>query len=231
MKTLRFSIPFVLATAILSLISAGELRAQTSGLFGSNGPIGQQSRSGNTGSSGSSLADGQGGAVDAAAGTSGVNTSFGSGGLVGQSDSAGRLVGRNNAAQGTSQSAQPQFGNLGFGGSNQFNFSNQNNRNFGQQSGRNTGSSRKGIFRPRQKIAFSYAPRAPQEIRTGLTTRFSGIAKRSSQLRDVAVSFSDSGLAILTGEVKSQSAKRLAANLVRLEPGVRSIDNKLTVVP
>jgi osmotically-inducible protein OsmY len=40
---------------------------------------------------------------------------------------------------------------------------------------------------------------------------------------------SGNGVAVLQGTVPSAEASRLAANLLRLQPGVRSVDNQATV--
>lgn len=45
----------------------------------------------------------------------------------------------------------------------------------------------------------------------------------------VSVTVDSKGTATLTGSVPNLAAQRLAANLVRLQPGVRKVDNKLAV--
>jgi len=37
------------------------------------------------------------------------------------------------------------------------------------------------------------------------------------------------GVAVLTGSTLSTESKRLAANLIRLQPGVRKVDNQVAV--
>lgn len=60
--------------------------------------------------------------------------------------------------------------------------------------------------------------------------RFVKIAAQRSQLSGVSVASANvKGSVTLKGTVKSQSAKRLAAALLRLEPGVRKVKNELQV--
>lgn len=51
------------------------------------------------------------------------------------------------------------------------------------------------------------------------------------ELLAVAVSMDDAGVVTLSGTVADASTGRLAANLVRLQPGVRKIRNQLVVEP
>jgi osmotically-inducible protein OsmY len=39
----------------------------------------------------------------------------------------------------------------------------------------------------------------------------------------------NNGTVVLSGQVESDSARRLATNLLRMEPGVRSVKNNLVV--
>ncbi len=49
------------------------------------------------------------------------------------------------------------------------------------------------------------------------------------ELSSVNVSFSTDGVAQLSGTTQDASARRLAANLLRLQPGVRRVDNRILV--
>jgi len=49
------------------------------------------------------------------------------------------------------------------------------------------------------------------------------------EFQNVSVIVNQAGLATLAGSVPNISAKRLAANLIRLRPGIRKIDNRLAV--
>lgn len=54
---------------------------------------------------------------------------------------------------------------------------------------------------------------------------------RNAQLAGLNVTLNANGVAVLQGTVPSAEASRLAANLLRLQPGVRSVDNQATVEP
>ena len=51
------------------------------------------------------------------------------------------------------------------------------------------------------------------------------------ELSGIQVTVSQLGVATLSGEASSPETRRLAANLMRLQPGVRSVDNKLVLPP
>jgi len=94
---------------------------------------------------------------------------------------------------------------------------------------------------------------SPRQIRTALRVNFSSpgarglqtagqtapaaqaalqkISARNPQLTGLSVSLNANGVAVLQGTVPSAEASRLAANLLRLQPGVRSVDNQATVEP
>jgi osmotically-inducible protein OsmY len=86
-------------------------------------------------------------------------------------------------------------------------------------------------IRPTQRIAFTYPQRSGSTIESTLETRFGRVSSRQSGLDGVSVSSEAEGVVVLTGEVDSEENKRLAAVLARLEPGVRSVRNELTVRP
>jgi hypothetical protein len=97
-----------------------------------------------------------------------------------------------------------------------------------QQPGARTGRERP-ILRPRQEIAFTFAPRPPATITTTLNSRFDKVSQRASTLQGVAVVVEADGTAVLRGEVQSEEAAKLAAMMARLEPGVRTVRSELTV--
>lgn len=81
-------------------------------------------------------------------------------------------------------------------------------------------------IRARQKIAFTHtAPDLPT-VSSKLETRLNKMpALKSSK---VNLSVSDKGVLILKGEVASAEQAKLAENMARLEPGVRTVQNDLT---
>lgn len=87
--------------------------------------------------------------------------------------------------------------------------------------------SRRSI-RPQQKVSFD-VPKIPyEELNTTLNSRFERVTRQPA-LRGVTVNLDADGVVVLRGEVATQSQKQLAANMVRLEPGVKKVRNDLTL--
>lgn len=81
------------------------------------------------------------------------------------------------------------------------------------------------------RIGFSYPQPAPDRILTqGGRPAIQRVASYRPEFQSVSVSVGAKGVATLTGSVPTTAAQRLAANLVRLQPGIRKVDNKLAVV-
>jgi len=158
--------------------------------------------------------------------------------FVGRSDNAGRLVG---GLQGSTSAiggmngrggiGGNQFGNNGRGGNNcrggnngQNGFNNQFN-----QMGGNNGNSRTQTptIQPQQKVAFAFSPPTAAKLNTTLDTRFQKMPS-TANVKNVNISHVD-GVVTIRGQVDSDDAKKLAERLVRLEPGVKSVQNELTV--
>lgn len=155
-------------------------------------------------------------------------------GLVGRTDTSGRFVGSANAGQqnfstGTNALGQ-QFGARSRGLNNRQSnlFGGMGDDGFG---GGNTGTttSRYRAPIPQQKVAFDYRDRPAPEVSQRLSTQFEKASQRLA-IRGVALSVED-GTVTLRGTVKSEGDRRLAEQLVRLEPGVRSVVNELEVAP
>ena len=135
------------------------------------------------------------------------------------------FLGANQRNQNNNQQQQNQFGNRG--GRNQLNQMGLNDpNNFGQQ-GADTQDPRRTI-RPQQKVAFEIPVRPATEIHTDLQTRMTTIASNPN-LRGIVVDLDYDGVATLRGEVNTSSQKRLAENIVRLEPGIKRIRSELKV--
>ena len=77
-------------------------------------------------------------------------------------------------------------------------------------------------------MAFEVPRRTETDIRSTLLTRFEG-QNQNPALRGVAFEMDSEGIVTLRGEVETTAARQLAANVVRLEPGVRKVVNELTV--
>lgn len=242
------------AVTVLVLCSAGTTaaQAQTQSLFGSRGPanqIGSNLRGsmvgrsttfgstglnfGSTGLSGQPVfgtttgttATGQaGGAVRQ--GQAGTQAAF-----VGRGDNAGRFVGNQMAGQQTSangggsqfRNSASQFRNLGgrAAGGTQGSFNPGRN-------GSQAGTSRL-VFRPKQRIAFSFPERESSSLAAALTAHFDRLSYRAPGLAGVNVVLDGEGAVTLKGVVDSAETKQLAAIMARMEPGVRTVQNELTV--
>lgn len=94
----------------------------------------------------------------------------------------------------------------------------------------------------------SQSSKTPRQIKTALRVNFSFPAvdqarsqgkmskanapsldrymTRHPELSGIVVSLQENGVAVLSGETSSAESVRLAANLVRLQPGVRRVENQ-----
>lgn len=147
----------------------------------------------------------------------------------------GSFIGRN--TQGQTGNLQ-NFGNQNRGGNNRGGGQNQNQNllnllgggmgGMGNQGGQ---TSTRPVIRPRQKVAFDFPQPSPDKIQTTVQTQLTGISRRFPQFQNVQLTPGEAGEVVLTGSVPSARDARLAANLARLEPGVRSIRNELEFPP
>lgn len=94
-----------------------------------------------------------------------------------------------------------------------------------------TGTARQVRTSLRMAFAFPAATVAQQTgtLSSSNSVSLSQFATNRPELAGISVNLSSSGEAVLTGTVVSTEASRLAANLVRLQPGVRKVDNQLGV--
>lgn len=154
-------------------------------------------------------------------------------GFQGQNQQNGFLGGRNNSQtflganqRNTQQNAQQQnqFSNRNRGRQNQMDPNDLNGLN---QQGQSNQDSRRSI-RPQQKVAFEVPERSAVELSGTLRSRFDGVTRQPA-LRGVTVDLDADGVVVLKGEVATPAQKQLAANIVRLEPGVRKVRNELIV--
>ena len=85
------------------------------------------------------------------------------------------------------------------------------------------------MYPPRLAVGFSFPVRAPTETTARLTNRLaSALSLPASSSIEVTV---EGGAATLRGEVQSERQRRLAALLVRFEPGIAEVRNELRVAP
>ena len=101
-----------------------------------------------------------------------------------------------------------------------------NNQQGQGQGGMGGGAKAPVIIRARPKIAFEHtAPHLPT-VSVKLETRLNIMtALKSSNLN---LSVGSAGELVLKGEVANAEQAKLAENLARLEPGVRTVRNELT---
>ncbi len=185
---------------------------------------------GGAGGFGSSLGTGLAGAMGGQAGANGMNNQNGQGFLGRNTNGQQQFLGRNTQAQGQNgmMTNQTGAGNRraggNRGGNGQNNFNNQQQQ---QGLGVGGGAARQGPqIRPRQRIAFEHtAPHLPT-VSTGLEIRLNKMKALKSP--SIKLSAEPAGVLVLKGEVASLSAAKLAENIARMEPGVRSVRNELT---
>lgn len=114
------------------------------------------------------------------------------------------------------------------------------NRQFGAfQNTQNTSNSQSAqsgtprSIRTTLKIAFA-APSGTFAQQAGVladsnSVRLTQFSSQRPELSGVSVELTADGVAVLTGTSPSTEASRLAANLVRLQPGVRKVTNQIAV--
>lgn len=98
------------------------------------------------------------------------------------------------------------------------------------ESRRATGPGRRTLI-PRHRIAFKFTARETSEIGTSLRLQLANLAARNPDFAEVRVELDAAGTVQLRGQVPSEATRKLAAILVRLEPGVRKVHNELTIAP
>tara|TARA_B100000029_G_scaffold368498_2_gene362057 strand:- start:214 stop:909 length:696 start_codon:yes stop_codon:yes gene_type:complete len=158
-----------------------------------------------------------------APGAAPVLQDFGTG-FVGSGQNQGQFVGSRTSGQ-----QQVIGGNSGFnmlGGGRGGRGGGMGRFTMPGQAGRT--NSRKRV-RPRHRVAFTFSRTSTVAAQTSLRTRFADLIKRRPEFRGVEVTVAKAGEMRLTGKVPTESAGRLMAALVRMEPGVRKVYNDLTV--
>ncbi len=232
MRGCRFVVAVLVAGLALVWGAEGAF-AQTQSLFGNRGPTSSLSRfSGATsGLAATPLSIGGFG--------TGAGTGFGMAGTTGQfglqpgatTGGTTGFIGRNNQGRfiGNRLAGQQTGGSSGFTGRGR----GITGRPGGVSGGINAGAAavpeRLRLIRPVSRIAFDYPRPAPTQVADTLAASLSRAARQRPALKGVSVELDESGTAVLTGEVESDEARKLAAALIRLEPGVRSVRNELAV--
>ena len=171
-------------------------------------------------STGAGAAGGGGGGAAGGGLTQPALTEFGQAGanvgtgFVGRGNNAQAFVGASAAGQQTVDAGgTARFSGLGGDGG-------------GTGGGANTSQARGGQMRIPQRMAFSVPSIAPATLSVSLSSQFSRL---QSRLPGVGVTATEPGHVVLRGSVESEQARKLAAAIARLEPGVRRVTNELRV--
>lgn len=90
------------------------------------------------------------------------------------------------------------------------------------------GVRRKPII-PRHRIAFEFPAKAATAISGQLNSQLQKLAATKPEFAGIKVQVEPLGRVKLTGQVPSDDIRKLAAIMVRLEPGVRKVQNELAV--
>ena len=92
------------------------------------------------------------------------------------------------------------------------------------------GNNNNGVapIRPRQRVAFEYPVPKGEILHTTLQTHLTRVAIRNPALSSVQLTTNPGGEIVVRGAVKSEADAKLAVNLLRLEPGVRTVRSELT---
>lgn len=241
----------------LSVALAAPCRAQSSSMFGGRGPT-SSGASGIRGSSGSSaygLSSGsqamsgfsasQAGFGSSASispfgaqqfgvsqmGAAGLARTTGANGLqpTGSANGQGGLYGQSSRFGVSSTGGrlgQTRFGQSGLLGQNR----NRNGLNQNQGQGQNQQDDMQNTnVRIRPQVSFPYDSRVSESVNVALASQFRRIGQSNPDFGDIQFTMDDRSEVTLTGTVPREHAGRLAAALIRLEPGVRSVRNELTV--
>ncbi|MBI3863335.1 MAG: BON domain-containing protein [Planctomycetia bacterium] len=152
----------------------------------------------------------------------GANRQTSQTGFVGQQNTA--FVG-NQQARSNQTGMNNQFNNRQ--GQNRNNRGNQRGGNQNNQTGTAAGSQQSRTIRPQLHVSIDYTKPSVTNATSNLAASFDKIPSHDA-LKGVTFE-ADGSTIILRGSVDSDETRRLASALVRLEPGVRSVRNELTI--
>lgn len=215
------------------------MTGSSGGMFGTTGSsTGSGFGATNSGSAGSQSGFGVGGGQSGfgvgggqtGRNTTGFGNTQGSNGFLGANNNPNSFLGRN--TQGQQGGQNNQFGQGGRGGGQRgMDQSLQNLLNGNGQFGQSNANSRTNMVRPRQKVAFEHPVLQTPAVVKGIETRIAKLSTRYPHLKSVEVAAGEDGVVVLRGTVNSQHSAKVAESLVRLEPGVKSVQNDLTFPP
>jgi hypothetical protein len=179
-----------------------------------------------------------GGAGGTTAGASAAGTTEGIGGLTTQGIGAGPDAGGGEGGSNAAASFIGQNAAAGFvGGALESSIASNINRQFRalQSLATPTGGTQQQTGTPRQvpvsfRVGFTYPAVSESVSLSGPKgISISQFATRRPELQSVQVALSEAGVATLSGTVPDSANRRLAENLMRIEPGVRSVVNQIEV--
>ena len=212
---------------ILAILTSATANAQSNsslssalGLSGSGSSQTGNNSSSSTGSSSSGSSTGSSGNANAGVSGFSINTDNvqnAATGFVGSNSSQAFVGG---ARQATNQQAtNRQFGAF------------QNTQNTSNTQSSQSGTPRS--IRTTMRIAFA-APSGTFAQQTGAlaysnSVQLTQFSSNRPELSGINVELTADGVAVLTGTSPSTDTSRLAANLVRLQPGVRRVNNQIAV--
>ena len=223
----------ILATTFVLISLAGTACAQTGGTFGTGGTTG----TGTTGTGGTGSTTGTSSTGGSSAGQSNAT---GATPLSGNSNFAGTVPGQATTASNATDTFIGSNATTGFvGGSSQAGNQQGTNRQFQalqnntsqQSTSQQSGTVRE--IRSTLRVGFAFPSASQSQINGSLASANIASLSRFSPIRPelagIDVALNSNGLAILTGSAPTVETRRLAANLIRLQPGVRKIDNQIVV--
>lgn len=229
MRRMSYAALRIVGTMLVAALISSTLQAQQTG-GGTNTGVGQTPTGSNT-SGGGGGGGGSQGTLQSQLG--GMTTQ----GLVTDGTTTGGVAGANAASSFIGGNATDG----GFvGGARETTTGSTANRQFrgitdSGVAGRSTQQQQSATPRQKQialRVGFSspsISQSAPGTFSRSNAASVQRIAELRPELAGVNVRLSPSGVATLTGITPDVSTSRLAANLIRLQPGVRSIDNQIEV--
>ena len=144
--------------------------------------------------------------------------------LGGNQNAQGNFVGRNQRTGQNTRQQNNQGGNRQQGGRQ-----NLDDLLNGMNQQNNPTIDQRRAIRPQLRVAFDETTTTPAtESRSTLQPRFESLTQTPS-LRGVAYELDAEGVVVLRGKVDTPSQRRLAENVVKLEPGVKKVRNELTL--
>ncbi|MEI6540102.1 MAG: BON domain-containing protein [Planctomycetota bacterium] len=161
-------------------------------------------------------------------------------GLSGNNSFAGTVPGESTATSNAAQSFIGSNATQGFvGGASQAGNQQASNRQFQaiqnnqsqQSTGQQSGTVRE--IRTALRVGFAFPTASQSQINGRLASAnlatLDRFTARRPELAGINVATNSSGIAVLSGSVPTVETRRLAANLMRLQPGVRKVDNQIVV--